>query len=202
MVVSKNRKHERKTQIITAAARLFSQNGFSNTVMANIAIEAGIGKGTIYEYFKSKEDLFFTVFEWFSKKIEETASDRVAKLSGTASERLIALNDSLMDSWFETKDIYTLIMEFWSASSSSILRDRFKNAFRNIYKEYRYFVASLLQEGVDQKEFRSDIKIDSVAAGLVGTWDAIFLQAWFDKSFDPITTSRDFLKVLLKGLES
>ncbi len=200
MVVSKKRKHERKTQIITAAACVFSKNGFSNTVMADIALEAGIGKGTIYEYFKSKEDLFFAVFEWFSLKIEKTASMDVSKLSGTASERLMVLNDSLMSSWFETKDMFTLVMEFWSASSSSSLRERFKNAFHNLYKEYRYFVSSLLQYGIDHNEFRSDIKIESVAAALVGTWDAIFLQAWFDESFDPITTSKDFLEVLLKGL--
>ena len=200
MVVSKKQKHEKTTQIITAAARVFSKNGFSNTVMVDIALEAGIGKGTIYEYFKSKEDLFFAVFEWFSKKIEKTKSVGVSKLGGTASERLKTLNDSLMNSWFETKDLFTLVMEFWSASSSSVLRERFKNAFHSMYKEYRYYVASLLQDGVEHKEFRNDININSVAAGLVGTWDAIFLQAWFDESFDPITTSRDFLDVLLKGL--
>ena len=43
MVVSKKQKHEKTTQIITAAARVFSKNGFSNTVMVDIALEAGIG---------------------------------------------------------------------------------------------------------------------------------------------------------------
>ena len=200
MVVSKKQKLERKKQIISAAALIFAENGFSNTVMADIAIAAGIGKGTIYEYFKSKEDLFFAVFEWFFTKFAQSASADVSKLSGTTADKIKALNDSLMNSWTETKDLFTLVMEFWSASTSSVLKKRFKNAFHNIYKEYRYYVSSLLQDGIDHKEFRTDIKIDSVAACLAGTWDAIFLQAWFDESFDPITVSRDFLDVILKGL--
>jgi hypothetical protein len=39
-----------------------------------------------------------------------------------------------------------------------------------------------------------------VAAALVGTWDALFLQAWFDDGFDPAATANDFLDTLLRGL--
>jgi hypothetical protein len=39
-----------------------------------------------------------------------------------------------------------------------------------------------------------------VAAALVGTWDALFLQAWFEDNFDPVKTARDFLEVVIKGL--
>jgi hypothetical protein len=41
---------------------------------------------------------------------------------------------------------------------------------------------------------------ESVAAALVGTWDALLLQAWFDETFDPLTTARDFVAVLIRGL--
>ncbi|MBE9530214.1 MAG: TetR/AcrR family transcriptional regulator, partial [Proteobacteria bacterium] len=61
-------KNEKKNQIIEAAAQIFAKNGFSGTIMAEIAHCAGIGKGTIYEYFKSKEELFFAVFEWYMKE--------------------------------------------------------------------------------------------------------------------------------------
>ena len=43
---------------------------------------------------------------------------------------------------------------------------------------------------------------ESIAAALVGTWDALFLQAWFEKNFDPLITARNFLKVVIRGLSN
>ena len=50
-------KEKRKKEIIDATLKLFSQKGYEATSMSQIAELAGIGKGTIYEYFESKEEL-------------------------------------------------------------------------------------------------------------------------------------------------
>jgi len=193
-------KAKRKDQIIEAAAQIFAQKGYSGAIMADIAIQANIGKGTIYEYFKSKEDLFFAVFEWFQKKTEKAATVGISSLGGSATDRLKVLNSTLMELWDEIKDVFVLVMEFWAASSSVQRRQRFKGAFKQLYNDYRKIVSSLIQEGVNSGEFRSDIKPEPVAAALVGTWDALFLQAWFDDSFDPTATANDFLDAILRGL--
>lgn len=195
-----NQKAKRKDQIIEAAAQIFAQKGYSGAIMADIAIQANIGKGTIYEYFKSKEDLFFAVFEWFQKKTEKAATVGISSLGGSATDRLKVLNSTLMELWDEIKDVFVLVMEFWAASSSAQRRRRFKGAFKQLYNDYRKIVSSLIQEGVNSGEFRSDIKPEPVAAALVGTWDALFLQAWFDDSFDPTATANDFLDAFLRGL--
>ena len=194
------KKLKRKDQIIEAAAQIFAQKGYSGAIMADIAIQANIGKGTIYEYFKSKEDLFFAVFEWFQKKTEKAATVGISSLGGSATDRLKVLNSTLMELWDEIKDVFVLVMEFWAASSSAQRRRRFKGAFKQLYNDYRKIVSSLIQEGINSGEFRSDIKPEPVAAALVGTWDALFLQAWFDDSFDPTATANDFLDAFLRGL--
>jgi hypothetical protein len=53
---------------------------------------------------------------------------------------------------------------------------------------------------IERGEFRPDVKPASIAAALVGSWDALFLQAWFEDGFDPVKTARDFLEVVIKGL--
>jgi AcrR family transcriptional regulator len=190
----------KKEQIITAAAQVFAQKGFAGAVMAEIARTAGIGKGTIYEYFNSKEDLFFTVFEWLSHKIASAATVRISALGGSAAERLVALNDSVVTSLMKLMGMYALVMEFWAASSSSALRERFKKAFRHAYRDFRSIVSSLIKDGIASGEFASHINPDSIAAALVGMWDALLLQAWFEDTFDPLKTSRDFVMVILRGL--
>ena len=191
---------KKKEQIIEAAARVFSRSGYSNASVADIALQANIGKGTVYEYFKSKEDLFFAVFEWFQKKTENAAAVGISALGGGAADRLKVLNDSLMGQWDELKDVFVLVMEFWAASSSTQMRRRFKAAFKQLYVDYRQIVSALIHDGIHSGDFRSDINPEPVAAALVGTWDALFLQAWFDDGFDPAVTANDFLDTLLRGL--
>ncbi len=195
-----SRKKEKRALIIEAAAKVFARRGFSGTLMADIAVAAGIGKGTLYEYFDSKEDLFFAVFEWFVQATEAEATVSISALGGSVTERLDALSDSLMNSWAQMKDMYSLVMEFWSASASSQMRERFKQAFKNGYSNFRQIVSALIREGIQRGEFRPEVDAESVAAALVGTWDALLLQAWFDDSFDPLTTANKFMRVLFRGL--
>ena len=190
----------KKETIIEAAARVFSRSGYANAAVADIALQANVGKGTVYEYFKSKEDLFFAVFEWFQKKTEKAAAVGIAALGSSAADRLKILNDSLMGQWDELKDVFVLVMEFWAASSSTQMRQRFRAAFKQLYVDYRQIVSALIRDGINSGEFRSDINPEPVAAALVGTWDALFLQAWFDDGFDPAATANDFLDALLRGL--
>ena len=191
---------DKKSRITKAAVMVFAHKGYANATVADIAARAEIGKGTIYEYFASKEDLFFAVFEWFKMQTGSAAKVNIAVLGGSAAKRLEAFSDSLMEMWQEIEEVFTLTMEFWAASSSSQMQDRFKANFRSMYQEFRGIVKSLVQEGIRRGEFRSDINPESVAAALVGAWDALFLQAWFDQDFDPLTTARDFLSVVIRGL--
>ena len=192
----------KKDQIIAAAAHVFAQKGYAGSSVADIALKAEIGKGTIYAYFDSKEDLFFAVFEWFILQTGTAAKVSVAYLGGSATERLEVLSDSIMNTWDEVKDVFNLTVEFWAASSSSLMRDRFKGAFRRLYENFRGLVVLLIRDGIERGEFRADVDPASIAAALVGTWDALFLQAWFDKNFEPLMTANNFLKVVIRGLSN
>jgi AcrR family transcriptional regulator len=200
MLSSEQQKQRKKTHIIDAAARVFAEKGFSGTMMADIADRAGTGKGTLYEYFDSKESLFFSVFEWYARETEEAAKVSISALGGSASERLTILSESVMQSWFEMKELFTLVMEFWAASASSQMKKRFKGYFRQAYEDFRTLVSALIREGIQQGEFYEDVIPESVAAALVGSWDALLLQAWFDDTFDPLTTARNYVAVLIRGM--
>jgi AcrR family transcriptional regulator len=193
-------KEEKKSRIVEAAARVFARRGFFGTVMSEIAAEAGMGKGTLYEYFDSKESLFFAVFQWLVQQSGAQAKISAAALGGSSSDRLKALSDSLMALWVDQTDFFSLVMEFWSASASSQRREQFKGAFSQAYGDFRRIVSAVIREGMERGEFRADVDIDSVAAALVGTWDALLLQAWFDEGFDPLSKARNFLGVVLRGL--
>jgi AcrR family transcriptional regulator len=195
-------KAEKRDRILAAAKAVFARKGFAGAAISDIAARADIGKGTVYEYYRSKEDLFFAVFEWFIEQGAAAVKVDISVLGQSAGDRLVALSESVVNQWGQLKDEFTLVMEFWAASSSSRSRDRFRQAFRNLYGRYRAIVVALLREGMARGEFRSDLATASIAAALVGAWDAMFLQAWFDDEFDLQQVSRDFIHVMVRGLRT
>ena len=193
---------DKRERILAAAKKVFAQRGFAGATISEIALEAEIGKGTVYEYFKSKEDLFFAVFEWFIEQEAAALKVDISVLGQSVSERLVALSESVINQWAHLKDEFTLMMEFWAASASSQIRDRFRQAFRTLYGHYRAIIVDLLHEGISRGEYPAGLAVDSIAAAMVGAWDAMFLQAWFDDDFDLHQVSADFIQVMIRGLRT
>ena len=190
----------KKENIIRAAIRVFAQRGYAATRIIDVARAAGIGKGTIYEYFRSKEELFFAVFQQVMLDAEAPMAAAVASACGSVSQRLKILGEGLISSWLGKLELYSQVMEFWSATTISASRERFKTAFQEGYQAFRQALAALIQEGVDSGEFASTSRPIEIASGLIGMWDALLLQAWIDNTFDALGTSRTCLEVMLWGL--
>ena len=56
-------KTEKVERILSAACRLFAENNFHNVSMEEVSVSAGVGKGTLYNYFQSKDDLYFSILK-------------------------------------------------------------------------------------------------------------------------------------------
>lgn len=71
---------DKEETILNAAFEVFRANGFTNASMKDIAVKAGLGKGTLYEYFQNKEDLFIQVVKakssYFFNEINRRISDK------------------------------------------------------------------------------------------------------------------------------
>ena len=106
-------KEKRKEQIVRAALSIFAYNGFRETKMAEIAEKAGIGKGTIYEYFKSKEEIFHEAFNLFQQEIDSEVSKRLFGLVDP-KEKLIVLINTFFELYLNFADDARIMLHFWS----------------------------------------------------------------------------------------
>ena len=68
----------RQEQILEAAAKLFAEHGYADTDTQLLADKLGVGKGTLYRYFPSKEDLFLAAVDRVMRKLRQTIDDRIA----------------------------------------------------------------------------------------------------------------------------
>ena len=194
---------ERKEQIIRAAAGVFAEKGFSKTLVAEVAAAADIGKGTVYEYFRSKDDLFFTVFEYFKQETRRAAEAALAGAAGKdAAEKLLALSRALITWIAGHRHIYTLSLEFWAASVSASpeLRDRFDGSFKETYGTFRKIVADIIQDGMTAGMFKKSINPRAMASGILGAWDGLGLQCMFDPGFQIEKTAEAYMELIINGL--
>ncbi len=189
----------KRDAIVRGATRIFAQRGYAGTRIMEVARAAKVGKGTIYEYFRSKEDLFFATFEQIMIESEAQVAATLAATGATASERLSSMADALMRSWLPKLDLYGLVLEFWSATTASPGRQLFKSAFQNAYTEFRQAVATVIHNGMENGEFEP-VDAEQLASALIGSWDALLLQAWLDPDFKPLDACRTHMQVVLQGL--
>ena len=112
------------------------------------------------------------------------------------------MNRAAVDACVEMQDLYGLVIEFWAAAGHPGTRERFKAAFREGYRMYRRTVAALLEEGRRQGEIRPGVDAPAVAAALVGMWDALGLQVWFDPDFDARAAADAFIDTLIRGVSA
>ena len=195
-------REEKAAQIIRHAMVVFARKGYNATKIDDIAVRAKIGKGTVYEYFKSKQDLFFAVFNTYMERYFETLQEGTPEAGMTAARKMREVTRAAFELIREDEEILTLTFEFWSASSSSEDRERIAGLFRHMYGVFRGFFAGLIREGIDNGEFSGDADADSVAAVAVGSFDGLFLQAWFDKELDVEKAASAYMDVLIGGLRA
>jgi AcrR family transcriptional regulator len=193
---------KKRIDILAAATKVFAQKGYAAARIIEVAKAAGVGKGTIYEYFRSKEELFFAVFESMMRSMAESMSQTADRLDGPFADRMRALSDQIILSWLDQLDTYALVMEFWSATASSPSRNMFKKLFQQGYRQLRTVVQNLIETAQAANEVSADIDPYKIASAMIGTWDALLLQAWIDSEFDALAVSRSYMDVILRGLMS
>lgn len=81
---------DKRGRILDAAERIFARDGFFAAKVADVAREAGVADGTIYLYFKSKDDLLISLFESRMERVNATLGAAIAPVAG-ARAKLVAL---------------------------------------------------------------------------------------------------------------
>lgn len=195
-------REEKARQIIHHASVVFARKGYNATKIDDVATSAGIGKGTVYEYFNSKQDLFLAVFDAYIKQYFDALQAQTRRPSASAAEEIREAVRAACALAGQVEELFPLTFEFWAASASSQMRDRIGVMFREMYDRFRRFFSALIRRGILSGEFSRNVDVESTAAVLVGSFDGLFLQAWFDKEMDPMKAGLAFIDVFLRGLKA
>jgi AcrR family transcriptional regulator len=118
----------RQQEMLKAARELFIKKGYHETTLDDIARQSEFGKGTIYNYFSSKEDLFFSIIDQLIDESVLMAQQAMQNTVGGAREKCLAYAETMLLHARDNADLFHLIIrEFQGMHIDGPLKDRLKN---------------------------------------------------------------------------
>jgi TetR/AcrR family fatty acid metabolism transcriptional regulator len=192
----------KRLKILKAAAGRFGTVGYEAASMDGVAAAAGVSKGSLYDYFQNKEDLFYAVFEWFEEHVLRLSMERMASAGGSARARFAAFADASISAVMDNVELFPVSLEVWAAAAKRGTRARFSEALQKLYALFRTQVTALLREAQASGEIKPDVDAEAVAALVVGAVDGLLLQYWIDPKIDPRRWMNNFVAALFDGIGS
>ena len=188
---------DKREAILRAAIAVFANKGFFNSKVADIAKAAGVADGTVYLYFKNKDDILHSVFdrameEFIAEGRRELAAierpeDKLRRIAQLHLERLSADRDMAIVFQVELRGSIKFMQEFSSAG----------------FAEYLDIIRGTIEDGQRTGVFRIDLKPVVCAKILYGALDEMVTN-WIlsNKSYPLLPMADEVLKIFLGGLRA
>lgn len=191
----KERERERRRQqIIVAAKRVFSDKGFNKSTMEDIAKEAELSPGTLYLYFKNKDELYASL----SLRILQYLIIRLEHVNGNNEmdpiQKVEALNEAMFDVYEFDPLIIINMFHLQSSETLKNLSDELLREIEDLSRKSLGVIAGIFQEGIDNGVF-----IDEHPIALADIFWSLFsgVILW-ESSKSIINGNKDYLRDTLK----
>ncbi|NOR51636.1 MAG: TetR family transcriptional regulator, partial [Gammaproteobacteria bacterium] len=195
------RKESRPSEIIKAAFDLFTEKGFSATKMDEIARKAGISKGSLYNYFTSKEAIFEAVVTDDIIPIVDQVEETIASNKEASSETIRNLIHGMIA---HTQGTRLEIIPKLILSESGNFPNLTKFYVDQVIKRVRSIVEKIIQKGIEEREF---VDCDPGVTARLLLAPIVQAQIWnhslksFDDPYDAELYISTHLQIFLQGIK-
>jgi TetR/AcrR family fatty acid metabolism transcriptional regulator len=189
---------DKRERIMAAAERVFAQRGFFHARVSEIAREAGVADGTIYLYFKSKDELLISLFESRMEHVVRALSAAVCAAGSRARDRLLAFLDTYAALVVENPALAE-VLTVELRQSSKFMKEYQSRQFGDFLK----LLAGLVADGQEAGEFDRELPAPVVARAIFGMLDELAL-AWLlgkGEKFDILRAAGHVGSLVLQGLQ-
>jgi AcrR family transcriptional regulator len=183
----------RRQAIIDTSAPLFAKRGYHATGVTDLCDANDLGKGALYHYIGSKEELLAAIHDRVMDEVLLSA-DRVAEAGGTPSSQLALLGDGLLDVIHRYPDhVWVFLHEFPALTGERAAR------FRERRGQYEHRVEAILRAGVESGEFR-DIDPWLTARAWLGMHNYTYLWLRAGGRLTARDVAQPFAQIFLQGI--
>jgi len=184
-------------QIVDAAIRVFARNGYYNSRVSDIAREAGIASGTIYLYFRTKDEILVTLFrekmaQWVALVRREITTERGAEAK---IRKLVALHFAVLEGDPDLSEVVQVELRQGHKF--------FRGASAHEVSAYFDLIGSILHEGMAAGQIRADLPVKIATKMLFGAMDQMATSWVLGKRGYRLTeTAEAVASIFLRGVSA
>ena len=188
---------ERKNQILDAAEQVFTKKGLDDARMDDIAEQTGLSKGTLYLYFKSKDELVIAILNRIFGGLFEQVEGR-KKEALSATDAIWRFTDEAVRDYTRMLHMMPIAYEFLALAFRNTIVQK---ALKSYFNHYMNALVPIIQRGINSGEFRPvDAEEVTLAVGAIfeGT---ILLWVYDHARVDPEKHIHSSIRLLLEGIQ-
>jgi AcrR family transcriptional regulator len=188
-------KDTRREQILDAAVKLFITQGYENSSVDEIAKEAGLSKGSIYWYFKSKLEILFEITDRY---VEESQAEilRLAKLDAHGPESFYLCHRE-MTQCKDEESASTLLFNQLVALAGR--HPEISERLREYHGRWIQTASGLVREGVERGYFKPVDPI-LIAQAITAMYDGLYMRKQMDPTLDVVSVLETATRLMYEGM--
>ena len=189
---------KKRSEIAQKAIEVLAKRGFQATTIQDIADAAGLGKGTVYHYFKTKEEILSAVSEEIFHEMERSFGAALLRID-KPMEKLSALIEEALHVTEDVEHLFIVYTELWLMNIRGDKYNDYMSVIKNLHNDLKNLTAGMIDEGKKQGLWDKDTDSDALAAYLVASFDGVVVHYMMDKgNFDIRRVTKEFIRFVLR----
>ena len=182
-------------QILEAAIKVFAEQGFHQATISQIAREAGVADGTIYLYFKNKEDIMVNFFGYKTKEVFGRFREEVDKADNARDKLRLLIKRHLEE--FQRDRSMAILYQTETRRFSRMCEEQ----IREMSKMYLDLVSEIVESGQDEGLMRKDLYMGLVKRFIIGAIDEV-INTWLHSGggYDLVSMADPLVDLFIRGV--
>ena len=191
----RRRENDKYQRILEAAIKVFAEQGFFQSTIAQIAKEAGVADGTIYLYFKNKDDILVQFFNYKAKQVFDGFREEVNRAENAVDKLRNLVRRHLAE--FQRDRNMAILYQFETHQSSRLAEEQIKE-MSNMYLD---IVAEIMEQGQQEGLIRKNLYLSLVKRFILGAVDEV-INTWIHSGgeYDLVSMADPLVDLFIEGV--
>ena len=195
VINTKEKINDKYHRILEAAVKVFAEQGFFQSTISQIAKEARVADGTIYLYFKNKEDILVQFFSYKARQVFARFREEVDR-ADTAVDKLRNLIHRHLEEFQNDRNM-AMVYRAETHQNSRLVEEQIKE----MSKMYLDIVSEIVEQGQEEGVIRRDLYLGLVKRFILGAVDEV-INTWLHagSNYDLATMADPLVDLFMRGI--
>ncbi|MFP4214173.1 MAG: TetR/AcrR family transcriptional regulator [Desulfohalobiaceae bacterium] len=190
-----SKKNDKYQQILEAAIKIFARQGYFNSTISQIAREAGVADGTIYLYFKNKDDILDNFFSYKTGQVFSRFKQEVDSAEHALDKLRNLIHRQLAE--FETNRDMAIVYQM----ETRLKRHLSDRKIKEMSKMYFDLVAEIVEQGQKEGVIRKNLQVNLVKQLIIGAVDEV-ITTWLysSREYTLVSMADPLVDLFVRGI--